>query len=112
MPYSPHTPSPSNPPHSPRSHSPGGANVTLWGGAGLDARARSQSPARGDGAEGGDIGSALVGVGLTFHRPDGRGGVVVKRVKERGAAAADGRVVAGDRLLLMHQALSYYYMRP
>jgi hypothetical protein len=97
VPYSPHTPSPSNPPHSPRSHSPGGGDVTLWG-AGLDERARSQSP-RGDGAEGGDTGGALVGVGLTFHRPDGRGGVLVKRVKERGAAAADGRVVAGDRLL-------------
>jgi C-terminal processing protease CtpA/Prc len=41
----------------------------------------------------------LVGVGLTFHRPDGRGGVLVKRVKDGSAAAADGRIAPGDRLL-------------
>ena len=61
---SPHTPSPSNAPHSPRSHSPeGGYDVTLCGGGGLDARARSQSPARGDGAEGGDTGGVTEGGG-------------------------------------------------
>ena len=41
----------------------------------------------------------LVGVGLTFHRPDGRGGVRVKRVKDGSAATADGRIAPGDRLL-------------
>jgi C-terminal processing protease CtpA/Prc len=41
----------------------------------------------------------LMGVGLTFHRPDGLGGVVVKKVKENGVAAADGRIASGDRLL-------------
>jgi len=41
----------------------------------------------------------LVGVGLTFHRPDGRGGVLVKRVKDGSAAQADGRIAPGDRLL-------------
>jgi C-terminal processing protease CtpA/Prc len=41
----------------------------------------------------------LVGIGLTFYRPDGQGGVKIKRVKEGSAAAADGRIAAGDRLL-------------
>ena len=41
----------------------------------------------------------LVGVGLTFHRSDGRGCVLVKQVKDGSAAAADGRIAPGDRLL-------------
>eukprot|EP00961_Rhodomonas_salina_P008780 119566-Rhodomonas_salina.1 len=37
------------------------------------------------------------GLGLTFLKPDGAPGVVIKRVKEGGAAEATGRIVPGDR---------------
>jgi C-terminal processing protease CtpA/Prc len=40
-----------------------------------------------------------VGLGLTFVKPDGQPGVVVKRVKEGGAAAASGRLFPGDRVM-------------
>jgi len=36
-----------------------------------------------------------VGLGLTFVRPDEQPGVVIKRVKEGGAAEATGQVVPG-----------------
>ena len=49
--------------------------------------------------------SGLVGIGITFHRPDGQGGVQVKRVKEGSAAAEDGRIVAGCRLLAIDGAV-------
>ena len=43
--------------------------------------------------------SNKVGLGLTFVKPDGQPGVVVKRVKEGGAAAASGRLFPGDRVM-------------
>ena len=42
---------------------------------------------------------SLAGIGLTFHRPDGQGGVLVKRVKEGSVALANSRIAPGDRLL-------------
>ena len=40
-----------------------------------------------------------VGLGLIFVKPDGQPDVVVKRVKEGGAAAATGKLSPGDRVM-------------
>lgn len=42
---------------------------------------------------------AKAGLGLTFVKPDGAPGVVIKRVKEGGAAEATQRIFPGDRVM-------------
>ena len=46
-------------------------------------------------------GSSQAGLGLTFAKPDGMPGVLIKRIKDGGAAEAAGRIRAGDRILMI-----------
>jgi len=62
--------------------------------AGLLPEGSRESLGSAAGSEGG--GDGLVGLGYTFQRPDGREGVVVKRLKD---PSAGGPVGPGDRLL-------------
>jgi len=43
----------------------------------------------------------LCGLGVTFKKSDGRGGMLVKRVKMEGSAANSDALRAGDRVLMI-----------
>ena len=55
---------------------------------------------QGKGAAG--VAAKLYGLGVTFKKSDGYGGMVVKRIKADGAAAHAGGLEAGDRVLTIN----------
>ncbi len=50
------------------------------------------------GREGPQSGAKLYGLGVTFKKSDGKGGMVVKRVKAQGSAASSDALRSGDRV--------------
>jgi C-terminal processing protease CtpA/Prc len=80
--------------------------VTVVRGSGAAQAAGGVAPERSldysdAGSDAGGAGGAArrCGIGLTFVRAEGRGGLLVKRVKPGGPAALSGAVVPGERLM-------------